>query len=290
MQPPPRARSWTHAVRGLPLRVWELGDASPAPGRPPAVCLHGFLDQGLTFSDMVGARRGRWVAPDQRGFGGSGHVPAACWYHFADHIADADDLLDAVSPDAPVDLVGHSMGGTVALLLAAARPERVRRLVVLDGLGPLQPPGDTPVARMQQFLSGVRATKAHRPLASLDDAITRMQRVNPSLTRGHAARLAAASTRQDPDGLRWTYDPRHRVRAPTTLRPAELEPFLRAVIAPTLVVWAEHGFYPQAVRDRRVGWLPSARSVTLSESHMLTTAAPQAVGDLVEGFLDETAP
>lgn len=287
MQLPPRARSWNLDVRGLSLRVWELGDAEPAPERPPTVCLHGFLDQGLTFSRMVGDRPGRWVAPDQRGFGGSGHVQSASWYHFPDHVADLDALLEAVSPDAPVDLVGHSMGGTVSVLYAAVRPERVRRLVVLDGLGPLQPPGDEPVGRLRQYLEGLRRPHRHRPVETLGAAVARMQRVNPTLTDAHAILLASTGTQEDPQGhgLVWTHDPRHRVRAPSTLRPAELEPFLRAIQAPTLVIWARDSFYPQAVRDQRVAWLARGQSTELPASHMLTTECPDEVGDLTEAFL-----
>lgn len=290
MHLPPRARSWTLDVRGLPLRVWELGDPEPEPGRPPVVCLHGFLDQGLTFCRMTRDRPGRWVAPDQRGFGGSGHVPQSSWYHFPDHVADVDALLDAVSPDVPVDLVGHSMGGTVAVLYAAARPERVRRLVILDGLGPLQPPGDEPVGRFRQFLDGLQRQHRHRPLVNLGAAVARLQRGNPTLSDEHAILLASTATgpTNEGEGRIWTHDPRHRVRAPSTLRPAELEPFLRAVRAPTLVLWARDGFYPEAVRRQRVDWLAQGHSMELAGSHMLTTECPDQVGDLTEAFLART--
>lgn len=280
---------WRLDVRGLGLHVWEL--TGPAPG-VPVVCLHGFLDQGLTFDAVARGRPGRWVAPDQRGFGQSDWVSPSAWYHFPDHVADLDALVEHLCAGGAdrVDLVGHSMGGTVATLYAAARPERVRRLVVLDGLGPLHPPGDGGVPRLQAFLSGQRDPHAHRPMP-LGVAAKRLQRRNPALSDERAARLAATGTRpHSGGGETWSWDPRHRIRAPHTLYEPLYEPFLDAIEAPTLVVWAEGGFYPLATRVARVARLRDARVETLPGSHMLHLEAPIEVGDRVQAFLAAPLP
>ena len=85
-------------------------------------------------------RRERYVvAADWRGFGLSDPTPADC-YWFADYLGDLDALIDHLSPDAPIDLVGHSMGGNIVMSYAGVRPQRIRRLVNLEGFGMPQTP------------------------------------------------------------------------------------------------------------------------------------------------------
>jgi pimeloyl-ACP methyl ester carboxylesterase len=52
-----------------------------------------------------------------------------------DYLADLDFLLDHYAPDQPIDLVGHSMGGNIVMHYAGVRPQRIRRLVNLEGFG-----------------------------------------------------------------------------------------------------------------------------------------------------------
>src|SRR5690606_23572690 len=74
------------------------------------------------------------VAPDWRGYGDT-ELPQTDNYWFPDYLADLDFLLDHYAGDQPVDLVGHSMGGNIAMLYAGARPARIRKLVNLEGFG-----------------------------------------------------------------------------------------------------------------------------------------------------------
>jgi pimeloyl-ACP methyl ester carboxylesterase len=102
--------------------------------------VHGWMDVGASYQFVVDAlTTDRWVvAPDWRGFGLTPSGGADSFW-FPDYLADLDALLDLLSPDAPVDLVGHSMGGNVAMMYAGIRPERIRTLVNLEGFG-LPPP------------------------------------------------------------------------------------------------------------------------------------------------------
>ncbi len=117
-----------------PLVVHEHGD----PAAPPVVLLHGLTDAGTAWPDLVE----RWhpghriLAPDLRGHGGSPRFTEA---ELADPhavmVADVVGLL-ATLP-APALLVGHSMGGNLALHATLARPDLVRALVLED---PAKPP------------------------------------------------------------------------------------------------------------------------------------------------------
>ena len=104
----------------------DLGGA----GRPPLVILHGFLGSSRNWQTAGAdlASRFHVCALDLRNHGASPHADAMSYAAMA---ADVAAWLDARAAG-PVTLVGHSMGGKVAMLLACRGPERVGRLVVVD--------------------------------------------------------------------------------------------------------------------------------------------------------------
>jgi pimeloyl-ACP methyl ester carboxylesterase len=283
--PEPRARRM--AGRGLTLQVWELGRGGPGGPPVPVVCLHGWLDQGLAWAAALGALPGTWLCPDQRGFGGSDRVGPGGYYHFLDHVADLDALVDALGGS--VDLVGHSMGGTVAACFAGARPERVRRLVLVEGMGPPGPEEDSQLRRLRLHLRGRGAPPAPRSLPSLAAAAAQLQDRHPGLGAEHAALLARHGTRPDgAGGLQWAADPLHRVPGCYPFREAWFAEFLGAIAAPTLVVWAEDSWYDPATRARRAGWIGGpTRTAALPGGHLLPYDQPAALGALCAAHLGD---
>lgn len=276
-------RPWTLDNRGLALRVWELGDEQ-ATGAP-IVCLHGWLDQGLAFAPVAAGRPGRWLALDQRGHGGSAHVRAGGYYHFPDYLADLDKLVDRLG--GRVRLVGHSMGGTVACMYAGAAPERVERLVVIEGLGALEDSDPSYLSRARQFLEGLRAPPPPVRVPTLEKAAERLMRRHPGLRAEHAAALAEHGTAEDGAGLRWSFDPLHMTRAPYPFREELFAEFLGAIAAPTLLVWAEQSWYAPEVQARRGARVAGARAITLPGTHMLPYTTPGPLGDAISAFFAE---
>src|SRR5205814_7904790 len=129
-----QSRSEFVPIRNLKYHVLLWGE--PGPGKVPLVMVHGWMDVAASYQFVVDAfAHDRYViAPDWRGYGLT-QSAAADNYWFPDYLADLDFLIDHYSPDAPVDLVGHSMGGNVAMLYAGSRPARIRRVVNLEGFG-----------------------------------------------------------------------------------------------------------------------------------------------------------
>lgn len=265
---------------GLTLSV--VGWNTDRPG-PPLLVLHGFLEQGLAW-EGVAHRLDRPVwAPDHRGHGRSEHVGDGGWYHFWDYVGDVDALAEVLSPDAPVDLLGHSMGGSIAVLYAGSRPERVRRLVLVEGLGP---PDDTDglVRRARQFLRQRREGLTHgRPSVDLAAAAERMRRVNPNLAESEALRLAERQTRPHPDGLTWRWDARHRGRSPRPFDEQHFARFLQEIRAPTLAIRGGRSRYPGFERAPLV---PDIRTLVLPEAgHLVHHDAPVALAAAVREHL-----
>lgn len=256
-------------ARGLSLRLWRWG---PPEGRP-VLLLHGFLDQALGWArvaERLAAAGRRVLAPDQRGHGASDRVHEGGWYHFPDYVADLDALVDGLGVER-FDLVGHSMGGTVAGWYAGVRPERVHRLALVEGMGPMAPAEDSALERLRQYLDGRRNPPRVPALHDEAQAAERLLRRHPGLEPEHAALLAREGTARGPDGLqRWTFDRQHLVRAAVPFREAWFGEALAAITAPTLVVWGAQGWYAPEVQARRVARLRApVRVETLPGGHML---------------------
>lgn len=267
--------------RRLTLAVcqWNPGEGTPL------VVLHGFLEQGAAW-DAVSTRLERTVyAPDQRGHGRSQHVGVGGFYHFWDYVADVDGLLEQISPDAPVDLLGHSMGGTVACLYAGTRPKRVRRLILAEGLGPPDTEADN-VQRARQFLHHLREPRSHgAPFEAPEAAAARMRKHNPSLTEANALTLAERLVERSDDGWHWRWDALHRARSPQPFSERQFVRFLEAITAPTLVVYGEESPFPGIERaaflaDAVIERIPGA-------GHLLHHDQPAALAAHIEAHLKE---
>lgn len=295
---PPRreGRSLWFDVRGLRYHALLWGDLQAAtPAQPLRVMVHGWMDVGASFQFVVDALDpGRPVlAPDWRGFGRTAS-PQADGYWFPDYLGDLDALLDAVSPQAPVDLLGHSMGGNVVMGYAGVRPGRVRRLVNLEGFGlPDAAPAEAP-ERLAQWLDELKTPQVLRPYDSADAVASRLRQTNPRLPADRAAWLATHWAEQRADG-RWHLraDAAHKRVNPVPYRAAEAVATWRRISAPLLWVegdesrpparWTER--YPRAEFDARLAEVPSVeRHVLAGAGHMLHHDQPEALAALIEAF------
>lgn len=271
---------------GLRIRLCEWGE--PDHG-PPLLILHGYLEQGAAWDRVARELPGRTVAPDHRGHGKSGHVGIGGFYHFWDYVADVDHVVRELGDR--VDLVGHSMGGTIACLYAGARPEHVRRLALIEGIGP---PDLTPLAlaRSRRFLDRRRDPPRHEPMADLDAAVKRMRRHNPRLPDDEALRLAARITKPVDGGVVWTWDPRHREVNPVPFDPELFRTWVQAIEAPVLAIDGSDSPFRIPDLQRRLSWLRSVQTASVpGAGHLVHHDAPRALGMLLrEWFADRGRP
>jgi pimeloyl-ACP methyl ester carboxylesterase len=272
------------------------------PTAPKIFLLHGWMDTGASFQFLVDALAGDWhaIAPDLRGFGRSAWQPQGYWYH--DYIADLEALVDAFAPGEPVNLVGHSLGGNIVMHYAGVRPQRVRRLVSLDGFG--VPAGDPEraVAQIAKWLDALADPPGFAPYRDLEAVADRLQKTNPRLARDRARFLAGEWAELLPDGsARLRSDPRHKLPFPTVYRLEEVYAVWRAIAAPTLWVAAAESNIPRwldaqpegeggvdslAGVRRRLAHVPQGRLVTIADAgHMLHHDRPDAVAAVIEPFL-----
>ncbi|MEZ5662373.1 MAG: alpha/beta hydrolase [Burkholderiaceae bacterium] len=280
------------------LRVW----GEPDPRSAPLVLVHGWMDVAASWQFMVDALGGsRWiVAPDWRGFGQTvSRGPAVDSYWFPDYLADLDALLDLVAGDRPVDLVGHSMGGNVAMVYAGIRPERVRRLVNLEGFGmPATKPAQAP-GRYAQWLDQIRALRQGettlKDYDSADDVARRLMKTNPRLPQDKADWLARQWAQPDEQG-RWRIlgDPAHKIVSAQLYRADEALEIFRRIAAPMLSVTASddslglwwRGKYTLADYRERLQAVPQLSEAEVGDAgHMLHHDQPEALAQLLDRFL-----
>jgi pimeloyl-ACP methyl ester carboxylesterase len=302
-QPKRACRSEFVPIRNLRYHVLTWGE--PRAGQAPLVMVHGWMDVGASWQFVVDAfAEERYVvAPDWRGYGLT-ELPPTDNYWFPDYLADLDFLLDHYAAQGPVDLVGHSMGGNIAMLYAGARPERIRRLVNLEGFGmpasrPAQAPGRYAkwIEQLKAFHRGELDLKRY---PSAEGVAQRLMKTNRRLTPDKAQWLAGHWAREEADG-QWRIlgDAAHKIVNANLYRVDEVLELYGAIRAPVLAVEASddslgqwwQGRYTLAEYHERLTAVSDVRVGRVSDAgHMLHHDQPQQVARLIEDFLREPLP
>jgi pimeloyl-ACP methyl ester carboxylesterase len=298
------ARAPTHRnllLRGLRYHTLHWGEPGlVTAARPLLVMAHGWMDVAASFQfvvDALAAIEGpirHVVALDWRGFGLTESTPADC-YWFPDYLGDLDALLEALSPGAPVDLLGHSMGGNVVMTYAGVRPERIRKLINLEGFGMPRTEASTAPQRYAKWLAELREVPEFRTYASLDEVAQRLRKTNPYLSEQRAAWLAPHWSRQR-DDARWEIlgDPLHKRVNPVQHRVEETLEIWKRISAPLLWVEGDRselhkwwsGRYSREEFEARLGVVPEVQKHQLNNAgHMLHHDQPEALARRLAQFL-----
>jgi len=292
------ARSEFVRIRHLDYHVLQWGE--PAPGKTPLVMVHGWMDVAASWQFVVDllAADHHIIAPDWRGFGLT-EAPPCDNYWFPDYLADLDGLLDHYAPDTPVNLVGHSMGGNIAMLFAGARPQRIRRMVNLEGFGmPATRPEQAP-GRYAKWMDEIKTLhRGEMALKSYDSAAgvaRRLMKTNRRLGQDKADWLATRWARPDADGTwRILGDAAHKITNANLYRLDEVLAIYQSISAPTLAVEASddslgqwyQGKYNLAEFHERLKSVPDCRIARVEDAgHMLHHDQPAQVARLIDDFL-----
>ena len=226
-------------------RITGLHWTASGSDAPKVLCVHGWMDNAASFLPLAQHLDGLDLyAIDLPGHGHSDHRKAGVRYTFSEYIFDLDAVLEVLQWES-VSLIGHSLGGGVITAYAAAMPERIPRLVTLDGLGPFTTPESETSHQLRKSLEWVhRPRRPLRRYASLDD-MTKSRKEGGLLSISEpAARLIserAARKEVDPDGEHfvWRTDPALRWRSPVMLSEGQILNFLGEIRAPVLSFHAQ---------------------------------------------------
>ncbi|HEX5430403.1 MAG TPA: alpha/beta hydrolase [Bryobacteraceae bacterium] len=246
----------------LKLQFWDWGTE----GKPVMILVHGGLDHARSWDWVARALRHdyRVYALDLRGHGNSAWAPGAL-YSVAEHVLDLSALADIVA-ESPVTIVGHSLGAAVTLLYAGIYPDRVEKVVAIEGVGlpPARKLQETPPAdRIRQWIEKIRSTEQRTPHSypDLASAVARMKEANPFLSDEVAQHLTLHGTNWNADGsIIWKFDNFARVGAPYGMNVDEMAAVMSRIECPVELFWGRESFTldpekaPEAavLRDRRI--------------------------------------
>ncbi|MGE9010720.1 alpha/beta fold hydrolase [Leptospira interrogans] len=275
--------------QGLKLHFTDWGNAQA----PPLLLVHGGLDHSRSWDYLARALAADYhvVAPDLRGHGDSGWAFGSS-YSLADHVYDLTGLVKAEGFD-KVAIVGHSMGGMVSLTYAGAFPDRVSKLVVLDGVTNFPArrpkPADVRISDWAGDLDKLAQRKIHR-YQTVADGADRIVGRNPRLTREQAMHLATHGMKRNDDGsFSWKYDPYLRARAPYRLSLEDNIGLWSRIACPTLLVAASESFLPDPEKAGVMSHFKHAELAKIAGAgHWLQHDKPDEVLGLIQRFLTQS--
>ncbi len=274
----------TVLVPGLTLAAREWGDLG---SDHKLLALHGWLDNCATFDRLAPMLAGvHLIALDLPGHGRSEHRGANATYHFIDWVPEVVAAADYLGWRR-FSVMGHSMGAAIASITAGTVPERLRGVVLLDGLAPFTTPAqDVPETLASYIRQRARLLDKERPLYPSREAATQRLLKVTNLTPAAAATLVARNTVETAEGIAWTYDARLRRVSPMRFTEEHNRAFLRGITAPVLFVRPEDGIAVDP--GTLASWLADVRDLThvsVSGGHHVHLEHPERVAPAVQTFL-----
>lgn len=255
----------------------------------PVIAIHGWLDNAASFLPLAPFLKDtHLLAPDLVGHGHSDHLPESGDYHLADGCRWIVALADAMGWER-FALIGHSMGAAVASITAAAVPERVAGLVMIDGIGPMAVPAETEVKRLRiLFNEEAKGAKPSRPWPDIESAVKIRQRLGRFDIGCDAATLIARRGMiKTDDGYLWRHDERLQGAGTHYYSEEQAQTILRNIKAPTLLISADDGALTGwKGRDSRKACIPHLKQVELHGKHHLHMEQPQTVALVINDFLE----
>ena len=266
-------------------------------GAPRLLALHGWLDNAASFVPLAPPLAGfDLVAPDLPGHGVSAHLPPAAEYTPATAARAAFAIADALGWDR-FALLGHSMGGAIATVMAAAAPQRIERLLLIEALGVLSEAEDRTAARLRQAFADQVSLPGKRLRVFADIAApirARMQANGLSepvarllVERGIAPVPAGYYEDDAAGGYVWRSDPRLTTASAVRMTEAQVQNMIAAIDCPVRVIHAEPAFeyFNADTRTRRLAVLRHGESVAVPGGHHLHMEDPDAVVAAMADFL-----
>lgn len=277
------------ALASLQLAAQVWGDDTS----PPLLALHGWLDNAGSFARLAPllAKRYRVIALDLPGHGHSDHLAGGASYHYLDYVQLVLASADALSLDR-YSLLGHSLGAGIAALVAAARPERLDRLLLIEGLGPLGDDGSRTLQRFRDAMAPRDGNgKPLRIFRDIEQAIHARHLVS-GLPADQARPIVERGLIETGGGWCWRSDP--RLTRPSAVRLAEpqIHALLRGITAPTALLLAQPAtpYLPSAPMQARAACVAHIAVSHLAGGHHLHLEHPQAVADWIDAHHADSPP
>ena len=272
MDTPTALTPTSHFFTSLRTRLHYLDWGNSA--APVLILVHGGFDHGRSWDWTARALAKDYhvIAPDLRGHGDSAWSPDGS-YMMANYLYDLAQLVDLLDRP-PVTIVGHSLGGSIALRYAGLFPDKVQRIVALEGLG-LSPDRlkekaeEASLDVWRQWIDTRRANARRTPrrYATIEAAIGRMRERNEHLSVEQALHLTIHGVNRNEDGsFSWKFDPYLSSAAPQAGSDADLPDFWSRITCPTLLCLGQDSWASNPAKDGRMAHFADARLVEFPDA------------------------
>ncbi|TYL47735.1 alpha/beta fold hydrolase [Marinomonas sp. IMCC 4694] len=233
--------------------------------------LHGWLDNAASFSNLSPYLSDfSHIAVDLAGHGKSLHRPEGNFYHLWDYVLDVVSILNQSKQS--VWLMGHSMGGAVAILVAAVAPDKVRGLILLDNMGPLTACPSDRVTTLQRAVNKMAKYRPNRATAYDTKGAMVTARMSGFTSLSHEASklLVERGAKCNADGVwSWRHDGKLTFPSPFRMDEASVEAFIKEIKCPTLALIAKEGVYANDSQfvEKRAAQFPWIKLKWLDGNH-----------------------
>jgi pimeloyl-ACP methyl ester carboxylesterase len=274
----------------LAVKTWHDGQGIPV------IAVHGWMDNAGTFNYLAPLLSGHAIhALDLPGHGFSDPRPAGMRYHNADFLDDLYAAMQHIAPnDGPLILLGHSLGAGLLLLLAGIFPERIKALVMIDGLGPIAAEPANYATDTRAALENLLAYSPRRkPISSVEQAVqARRQGITGMLSERASSALCERALLNDEVGeLSWRTDKRLRLSSLMRYSEEQVLACIAAITAPCLLVTGDEGLPNQLGKHKpryaeRLLHFKQLQQVSLPGGHHLhLDECPEQVAEIINAFL-----
>lgn len=285
----------TLVINGLKHCIHLWGD----PKAPMLFLVHGFLGTGEGFEFLCRHLSQNFfcIAPDLRGFGKTEYSSNPLGYFFYEYLADLHILLHHYSPQAPVRVLGHSMGGNIVSLYAGTYPNRVGYFVNVEGFGIRDAPPSEGPERLRKWIDATQSEASFSLTPSLEKFKERLLARYPRIESSILEFMAHNLVNQVGDNqVRLKADPKHKWPNPYIYRLENIYPFLEKITAKVLLVYSKDSIIKewfgnktgaeQMLMERLSHYPKDSKHMVFSEcGHMIHLEKPKELAEEVGLFL-----
>jgi len=263
------------------------------------LCLHGWLDNAASFLPLMPYLQEKLpdkhiVAIDWAGHGNSSHKSADAHYHFIDWTYDLLQLFETNSWQ-QIDIVAHSMGGMIASAFAAAFPEKVKSLTLIDSIGFINSEADATTKQLRKgMLSRLKSstlntkksvTNKKKYHSTIESAVQARANVS-DLKYEHAKLIVERGIIKEAQGYRWRSDVRLRNTSPYRLTLQQAQQLVRDIKCPVKLIYGSNGLDMVSSGIKNFATLfEKFSSVELTGGHHVHMENPEEIAELIKEFL-----
>ncbi|NQZ05910.1 MAG: alpha/beta hydrolase [Algicola sp.] len=211
-------------------------------GKPPLLLLHGWLDNAGSFETMLPyLSRFHVIAVDLPGHGLSQHRSLDAHYHFVDWVYDVSQLIEHLHWDS-LSIVGHSMGGSIATVVAAALPQKIKNIVLIDSIGLMTTPATQTCEQLRQGInSRVRLAGKDKPRHPTFESAMLARVLVGDLKEEQVSILLKRGLEVCNDGYRWRSDQRLRTHSVMRFTFEQATNLINNIQCPVLMIEGDKG-------------------------------------------------